>query len=99
MTMYCTLDEAKQTIDSAGQIGTTDDALIESAVVAASAKIDAYCGRVFTGDTVATSQIYAPDRCLTVVDTDDISTTTGLIVKTGNDSNYGTTLTSYTLEP
>lgn len=92
---YTTLDKIKpalgiQTTD------TTDDTALEIAVDAASRQIDAHCGkgRRFWQDGVVVARSYFPTnaQCLGV---DDISTTTGLIVKVDDDDDgtFETTLT------
>lgn len=99
-TTYCTVQEV------AAQVGiddTDDDLLIESAVSAASRQIDAWCGRRFyQDDSVATREFYPESStCLNLLDqpgvspATEISTTTGLIVKTdtADDGTFATTLT------
>ena len=73
---------------------TTYDTKAEQAVEAASRQIDGHCGRRFWQDgSVVVREFYADNfqECFT----DDISTTTGLIVKTDSnqDGTYATTLT------
>jgi hypothetical protein len=94
---YLTLPEFKAglEISTAGK-----DALAEECIEAASRDVDAWCGRIFYVDANPTVQVYKPDTLdLSGVDTDDISTTVGLVVKTGWDGTFPTTLTSYELEP
>ena len=73
---------------------TDDDAKIERSVEAASRQIDGWCGRRFWQDaSVATREFFADDaRCCYV---DDISTTTGLVVKIDDDADgtFETTVT------
>lgn len=73
---------------------TSDDSMIELAVEAASRQIDGYCGRRFWQDsTVVTREYHAySGYCCEV---DDISTTTGLVVKIDEDADgtFETTLT------
>ena len=58
-----------------------DDDRMDAAINAASRQIDAHCGRRFWQDgTVVTRTYHAEDEYY--VEVDDISTTTGLIVKT-----------------
>jgi hypothetical protein len=58
----------------------------ELAVEAASRMIDAYCGTQFYADSSATARTFAAeDKWLVIVD--DISTTTGLVVKTDDDGD------------
>lgn len=72
----------------------TYDTRLESAINAASRQIEARCGRRFWQDASVVARQYDADnpRELCV---DDISTTTGLIVKidSGDDGTYETTLT------
>ena len=75
---------------------------LQAHIDAATAKIDGYCGRYFTQDGTATARLFNRlDGCTVIVD--DISTTSGLIVKTDRDGsgNYNTTLSStqYVLRP
>lgn len=75
--------------------------LLERALNASSRAVDRHCGRRFWKDAVATVRTYRIESCEYVF-VDDISTRTGLIVKTGSDGvTFGTTLTSseYILEP
>lgn len=76
MTGYCTLDELREALRLDD---VDDDLMLQTAISAASARIDAHCGRTFTQDATATA------RTFDVVDTrlllvDDISTTSGLLV-------------------
>ena len=93
---YATLDDLK---DMMRVTDTTDDAILTAALTSATSKIDGYCGRVFTQDSVASARHFdcPPDWiCLAA---DDFWTTTGLIVATGNDGTYGTSFSAYELEP
>lgn len=97
---YCTLAEFKQEL---GVSDVYDDAKAESAINTASRQIDAYCNRRFWQDaTVKARRFRALESDCCVVD--DISTTTGLIVKVdeAGDGTFSTTLTidtHYLLEP
>lgn len=73
---------------------TLADDLIELAVNAASRQIDAHCGRRFYQDSAVVERTYVADGWYDV-ETDDISTTVGLIVKTDDDDDgtFETTLT------
>lgn len=73
---------------------TAYDARIETAISAASRQIDSYCGRFFYQDSALTNRTYFADT-YTEVEVDDISTTTGLVVKTDQDDDgtFETTLT------
>ena len=79
-----------------------DDTSISLAVDAATAMIEQYCGRQFTQDANATARIYVATNSY-LVHVDDISTTSGLIVKTdpGADGTFSQTWTTsdYQLEP
>jgi hypothetical protein len=92
---YCTLPQVKRTL---GISDTLDDDLIELNINAASRQIDGHCGRRFWQDgTVQDRQFWADDpSCLYVSGMDgDISTVTGLVVKTDDDGDgtFETTLT------
>jgi hypothetical protein len=79
---------------------TADDTLLTSACVAASAWVNNACQRDFNKTTTASARVYRADNSC-AVDVDDFHTITDLVVKldTGADGLYGTTTTSYTLEP
>jgi hypothetical protein len=96
---YCTLADLKTVLRIADNV---DDTMLEARITEASRVIDQHCDRRFYADTTATARIYvAADHDLVMVD--DISTTSGLIVKTdtAGDGTYATTLTSaqYQIEP
>jgi hypothetical protein len=97
---YCTLAEFKLEL---GVNDVIDDAKAESAINTASRQIDAFCSRRFWQDaTVKTRRYRAMESNCCVVD--DISTTTGLIVKVdeAGDGTFSTTLTidtHFLLEP
>lgn len=88
---YATLAQLKVEL---GLTDTTDDTKLETAIAAASRQIDGYCGRRFWQDGTVTAREFIADdsRCLYVP---DISTVTGLIVKTdtAGDGTFATTLT------
>lgn len=88
---YCTLAELKAALRISDGV---DDSLLERCVEAASRQIDNSCDRRFYADGSVTARIYEAANSYTVV-TDDISTTTGLIVKidTNADGTYNQTLT------
>lgn len=90
---YCTLAQLKSQM-RIPTADTDDDTRLELAVAAASRQIDAHTGRRFWQDSVVVAREYVADDndCIFV---DDISTTTGLIVKvdTDLDGTYETTLT------
>lgn len=96
---YCTLAELKAVLRISD---TVDDTLLEARITEASRVIDQHCDRRFYADANATARTYvAVDNELLFVD--DISTTTGLVIKTDSagDGTYATTLTAsqYQLEP
>lgn len=65
---------------------TQYDTRLEMAVSAASRQIDAYCGRFFYQDANLTARTYFADD-YTECEVDDISTTTGLVVKLDQDDD------------
>jgi hypothetical protein len=90
---YCELDELKSEMRLKVN-DLEDDGRLEIAIAAASRQIDAHCGRRFWQDsTVKVREYMVDDEDCALVD--DISTTTGLIVKidTDQDGSYETTLT------
>lgn len=91
---YCTLADVKAALRITDSV---DDALIENAVEAASRRIDGECSRRFYADASATARTYAANR-YDILHTDDISTTTGLVVKVDADADgtFETTLTAGT---
>ena len=97
---YCTLSELK----SAARItDNVDDALLERAVEAASRRIDGECSRRFYVDGTTSARTYAANRNAFLF-VDDISTTTGLVVKVDDQmsGSFSTTLTvgvDYQTEP
>jgi hypothetical protein len=97
---YCTVAELREQFGDTGTVLTA--ALLERAINAASRAIDRYCGRRFWQDPTVQAKVYRPDDAYEA-DVDDISTTTGLIVKTDTtgDGTYATTWasTDYQLEP
>ncbi len=92
---YCTLSQLKRELTMpAGDLD--DDARLELAIGAASRQIDAHTGRRFWQDATVVAREYVADDARCVYVPDDISTTTGLIVKvdTDGDGTYETTLSS-----
>lgn len=90
---YTDLDTLKDAIGK--QSGSAlKDLQLEAAISAASRQIDGFCGRFFYQDTALTDRTYHADDSETVM-VDDISTTTGLVVKTddNDDGTFETTLT------
>lgn len=81
---------------------TLTAAVAERAIEAASRAIDRHCGRWFYQEAATSVRVYRPDDPYTAW-VDDISTTTGLVIKTDTtgDGTYATTWasTDYQLEP
>lgn len=96
---YCTLADLKSVLRI---VDNVDDIMLEARIEEASRVIDDYCDRRFYKDTVVTSRIYYSPSGDYVL-TDDIASTSGLVVKidTNSDGTYATTLTAsqYQLEP
>lgn len=88
---YATLGELAEVL---GIDDSDDDARMINAINAASRQVDAHTGRRFWQDSVvATRKYHADDDYF--VEVDDISTTTGLMVKIDStaDGTFATTLT------
>lgn len=99
-TQYVDKDDLKAYI---GLTGTAQDNNIDTAIDSASRLIDSVCGRKFSQDDSVVVKTFTPKSSI-YLDTPDISTTTGLIVKTddNDDGTYETTLTlntDYIVEP
>jgi hypothetical protein len=97
---YCTLSDLKSAARIADNV---DDALLERAVEAASRRIDGECSRRFYVDGAVSARTYAANRNAFLF-VDDISTTTGLVVKVDDQmsGSFSTTLTvgvDYQTEP
>lgn len=96
---YCTLAELKAVLRI---VDSVDDTLLEARISEASRVIDQHCDRRFYADAAATERLFVSLDGDTVF-VDDISSTTGLVIKTDSagDGTYATTLTSseYQLEP
>jgi len=82
---YCTQNELKSFI-GIPTTDTADDSMLDDAVNAASRQIDAFCGRYFYADGSATARKFFTDD-LYRLRVDDISTTTGLVVKYDDDDD------------
>jgi hypothetical protein len=98
VSTYVTVDELKAQI----QVGDSyDDGAISLALSAASAEVDQYCGRNFDVDASVTVRTFRADG--EYVETSDIATTTGLIVRvdTLGDGTFPVTVAAadYVLEP
>ncbi len=99
-TQYVTKAQLKTYL---GLSGTAQDTNLDNAINSASRQIDKFCDRRFWQDGSATVKLYNPDS-LFIATVDDISTTTGLIVKldTTDNGTHDTTLTlntDYVLKP
>lgn len=101
MSQLVTTAELKQVLGiPTGDV--VDDARLEIACDAATAQIQAECDRQFVRDSTTSPRLFVASSALWV-DVDDISTTSGLIVKTDDDNDgvFETTwlTTDYQLEP
>lgn len=99
-TAYATLSDIKAALRVTD---TVDDSLLTSLIDSASRRIDNRCGRRFYADAAATARTYSAEHT-GVVMVDDISTTTGLLIKVDDDGDgtFETTLavgTDVQLEP
>ena len=98
MGSYVALSELKSAL---GITGSTDDDFLNLAIDSAEESIDDLCGRVFTAAGSASARTYRAQPYLAV--TDDVSTLTGLVVKTdtSGDGTFDTTRasTDYQVEP
>ena len=98
MGSYVALSELKSAL---GITSSTDDAFLTLAIGAAETAINDLCGRKFTADGSASARTYRAQPYLCV--TDDISTLTGLVVKTdtNGDGTFDQTWasTDYQVEP
>ena len=98
MGSYVALSELKSAL---GITSSTDDAFLTLAIGAAETAINDLCGRKFTADGSASARTYRAQPYLCV--TDDVSTLTGLVVKTdtNGDGTFDTTWSSsdYQVEP
>ena len=98
MGSYVALSELKSAL---GITVSTDDAFLNLAIDSAEQSIDDLCGRKFSVDGSASARTYRAQPYLAV--TDDISTLTGLVVKTdtSGDGTFDTTWasTDYQVEP
>ena len=96
---YVALSELKTAL---GISGSGDDDFLNLGIDAAEQAINDLCGRKFTADGSASARTYRAQGYLAV--TDDISTLTGLVVKTDTsaDGTFDTTWTAstdYQVEP
>lgn len=92
---YCSLAEVKASLRIPTN-DTVDDALLNTAINAASRQIDGICERRFYPETA--TRVFIPDSSI-LVDTDDIVSITTL--KTNSGDGFTTTIpaTEYQLEP
>lgn len=96
---YCTLGDLKAVLRI---VDNVDDAMLEARIEEASRVIDDYCDRRFYTDAAASDRIFVAPSSNYVL-TDDIATTTGLVIKvdSGGNGTYTTTLgtSDYQVEP
>jgi hypothetical protein len=96
---YCALSQIKAAMRITD---ATDDALLEASVESASRLIDSHCARQFWSAGTATPRVFVAISNM-IVDIDDLSTTSGLVVRTADDLKDGYTTTwdasDYQLEP
>jgi len=90
---YCTQNQLKQ-FNGIPTSDTADDDLLDDAINAASRQIDSFCGRIFFQQNATARKFFTDD--LYRLRVDDISTTTGLVVKYDDDDDgvYETTVSS-----
>lgn len=95
----CTRQDVKTAL---GISDAVDDLRIDVALAAATEQVQEHCNRTFVQEATASARVYVADSPL-LVQTDDISTTTGLIVATdpGGTGLFDQTWTTsdYQLEP
>lgn len=95
---YCTAVELRDHLQDSGS--KLDADLIDRAINSASRAVDNYTGRRFWQDATVRTRTFRPlEHRIAWVS--DISTTTGLIIATGDDGTFPTTwaATDYELEP
>ena len=87
---YCTLAELKEILRI---LDTVDDELLEARINEASRVIDQHCTRRFYADATASARLFTSIDGNTIF-VDDISSTTGLVVKSDSagDGTYATTI-------
>ena len=81
---YCTQNQLKQ-FNGIPTSDTADDDLLDDAINAASRQIDTFCGRIFFQQSATARKFFTND--LYRLHVDDISTTTGLVVKYDDDDD------------
>lgn len=95
---YITNADLKESLGISSSDSTKDD-IVTYAVDAAISFIDNYTGRSFSLDSNATSRIYVPTPCDDFLATDDIGSTSGLVVENGDiTGSTWTTVDSATYE-
>jgi hypothetical protein len=82
---YCTVDQVREELSDDGE--ALSEALLEKAVNAASRAVDKWTGRRFWQDAEPVARRYRPTTH-GVAYVDDISTTDGLLVKTGTGTDW-----------
>ncbi len=93
LNAYCTVDDVRRQLSD--KDAKVDDVIVERAINATSRAVDDWCGRRFWQDSSVQVRVYRPEEsCSARVD--DISTATGLLVKTDADAD-GTYETSWTI--
>lgn len=99
---YITVDDLVEHLSSMSEPVGSEVGLVERVINAVSRKIDQHCRRRFYVDSSATARVFAAESW-DLVYVDDISTTTGLVVKTDTSDNgtFDTTWSSteYELSP
>jgi hypothetical protein len=87
---YCTLAELKEILRI---LDTVDDELLEARINEASRVIDTHCNRRFYADATASARLFTSIDGSTIF-VDDISSTSGLVVKSdaAGDGTYATTI-------
>lgn len=92
---YCSLAEVKASL-RIPSADTVDDALLTTAINAASRQIDGICERRFYSETA--TRVFVPDSSI-LVDTDDIVSITTLKTNSGNGFTTTIPASEYQLEP
>lgn len=99
---YATLAEIRGRVGITDAAFTTEDTRLTAALAVASRGIEKLCGRQFNTAGSASARVFEPFS-YHLVKVDDLSTTTGLVIKTdtAGDGTYSTTITSsqYQLRP
>jgi hypothetical protein len=97
---YVTVAQLREHMNDSGS--TLTEAVMERAINAASRAIDRFCGRWFYQEAATSVRTYRTDDGY-IAWVDDISTTTGLVIKTDTSGDYSWATTwastDYDLEP